>query len=328
MRPFTYSRPKDIAEALNQVAAPEAKFLGGGTNLVDLMKTGTERPAHLVDITRLPLTKVEAHADGLRIGALVRNSELAEHPAILKDYPLVSQAILAGASPQLRNMATTGGNLLQRTRCPYFYDPTYAECNKRKPGSGCAAIAGYNRIHAILGTSEQCIATYPGDMAVALLALDARVLIRGPHGDRSVGIDDFYKVPGTTPQIETDLHPNEIITGVELPAASAGARSHYVKVRDRNSYAFALASAAAAIETASDGTISRARIALGGVGTKPWINSAANESLRGKALSEDAFRAAAEIALQGAKPQRYNAFKVELAKRAAVRALMAAGGMA
>jgi len=321
MIPFGYSRPKDVTEAIAlEGRQPQSKFLGGGTNLVDLMKMGVENPAHLIDITRLPLSQIEERPEGVRIGAMVRNSDLAAHPLILRKYPILSEAILAGASPQIRNMATTGGNLLQRTRCPYFYDPSYAECNKRVPGSGCAAIQGFNRMHAILGGSDQCIATYPGDMAVGLTALDASVVIRGPRGERSVPIDNFYRLPGATPRIEHDLNANEVIVAVDLPAGSAGLPSHYVKVRDRNSYAFALASAAAVVDIGPDNRIRQARIALGGVATKPWRVPEAEMSLRGKAAGEPAFREAAEILVRGARPYRYNAFKVELARRAAVRA--------
>jgi xanthine dehydrogenase YagS FAD-binding subunit len=325
MRPFTYSRANDITDAIALANhQPESKFLGGGTNLVDLMKMGVENPAHLVDVTRLPLTQIEERAGVLRIGAMVRNNEVAEHPLIRQRYSVLSKAILAGASPQIRNMATTGGNLLQRTRCFYFYDPSYAECNKRVPGSGCAALHGYNRIHAILGGSDHCIATYPGDMAVALTALDARVVVRGAHGERSIPIQTFYKLPGTTPHIETDLKPGELIVAVEIPATLAGMGSHYIKVRDRNSYAFALVSVAAILDISADRQIRHARIALGGVAPKPWRVPEAEESLRGKAATEVAFREAAEILTRNAKPHQYNGFKVELARRATVRALMAA----
>ncbi len=324
MRPFSYSRPKDVAEAIAQERRqPETKFLGGGTNLVDLMKMGVERPAHLIDVTALPLGQIQEHADGLRIGALVRNSEVAAHPLIRTKYPVLSQAILAGASPQIRNMATTAGNLLQRTRCYYFYDPTYTECNKRVPGSGCAAIQGFNRIHAILGGSEHCIATYPGDMAVALTALGAQIVIRGPRGERTVPIDGFYRLPGDTPNIEHDLTPDELITAVELPGEAATG-SQYIKVRDRNSYAFALVSVAAVVSLASDNRIQQARIALGGVAPKPWRVTEAEDALRNQMATETSFQSAAEIVIRGAKPYRYNGFKIELARRTIVRALTAA----
>ena len=325
MKPFTYSRPTQVADAITGLHQDRtAKFLGGGTNLVDLMKMGVEQPSHLIDITRLPLTQVEDRNGGIRIGALVRNSEVAVHPMVLDRHPLLSQAILSGASPQIRNMATTGGNLLQRTRCYYFYDPSYSECNKRVPGSGCAALHGYNRLHAILGGSDHCIATYPGDMAVALTALDALVVIQGPEGERSIPVQSFYRLPGNTPQLEHDLKRDELIVAIELPAPEAGAGSNYVKVRDRNSYAFALVSVAATVDIGPDGNIRKAGIALGGVAPKPWRVPHAEDSLRGKPASEAAFRAAANLIMAGARPYRYNAFKIEMAKRAVVRALTAA----
>jgi xanthine dehydrogenase YagS FAD-binding subunit len=325
MRPFTYSRPAGVQEAISlERRQPESKFLGGGTNLVDLMKTGVEHPAHLIDITRLPLSRIEERADGgMRIGALVRNSEVAAHPVVIQKYAVLSQAILAGASPQIRNMATTAGNLMQRTRCFYFYDPTYTECNKRIPGAGCAAIQGYNRIHAILGASDRCIATYPGDMAVALMALNAQIVVRGPQGERIIPIGAFYLLPGQTPQIEHDLKPGELITAVDLPAATSTG-SHYLKVRDRNSYAFALASAAAVVEITPDRQVRRAHLALGGVAPKPWRVPEAEESMRNKPATEATFREAADQLVKGAKAYRYNGFKIELARRTAVRALLAA----
>ena len=328
MRPFAWSRPSQVPEAIELVLRqPGTKFIGGGTNLVDLMKMDVEQPAHLVDTSRLPLASIEDRAGGLRIGALARNSEVAAHALVRRRFPVLSQAILSGASPQIRNMATTGGNLLQRTRCYYFYDPTYLECNKRTPGSGCAALQGYNRIHAILGGSDQCIATYPGDMAVALAALDAAVVVRGPQGERSVPIDAFYRLPGATPHIEHDLQPGELITAVDLPAPVPDAGSHFLKVRDRNSYAFALVSVAAVVAVGPDRKITRARIALGGVAPKPWRVPEAEESLRGREAAAPAFSDAAALLVRGAQPQRYNAFKVEMARRAAVRALtLAAGG--
>ncbi len=325
MRAFTYTVPTNIDAALAaERRQPETKYLGGGTNLVDLMKMGVEHPSHLVDITRLPLGRIEEHAGGIRIGALARNSEVAAHPAIRNRYPLLSHAILSGASPQIRNMATTGGNLLQRTRCNYFYDPTYAECNKRTPGSGCAAMEGYNRMHAILGASAQCIATYPGDMAVALAALDAQIVLRGPQGERSLPVDRFYRLPGDTPHVENEMQPGELITAVELPEAASGKRAYYLKVRDRNSYAFALVSVAALLDIDGDNQIRQARIALGGVAPKPWRAFDAETVLRGKTASEESFRNAAPLAVRDAQPRRDNAFKVELARRAVMRALMAA----
>jgi xanthine dehydrogenase YagS FAD-binding subunit len=329
MKPFTYSRATDVAGALNTAERESgAKYLGGGTNLVDLMKTGAEHPAHLIDISRLPMNEVTEQGGGVRIGAMARNSDVAAHPLIRQKYPVLSQALLSGASPQVRNMATVGGNLLQRTRCYYFYDATYSECNKRVPGSGCAAIHGYNRIHGILGTSEQCIATHPSDMAVALSALEARVVIRNSKGERSVPINVFYRLPGATPQIENDLKPGEMITAVDLPAPLGdGVNSHYLKVRDRNSFAFALVSVAAVLDVTADNHIREARVALGGVAHKPWRSAAAEEALRGREKGEPVFHEAAEIMVRGAHPYRYNGFKVELARRATVRALMTASGL-
>jgi len=315
MRPFEYTRATTVADALSGIAQSESKFLGGGTNLVDLMRMGVEEPARLVDITRVPLTTVEPHGGGVRIGAMVRNSDLAEHPLIRQQYTVLSEALLAGASPQLRNMATTGGNLMQRTRCYYFYDPSYRECNKRHPGSGCAAIPGYNRIHAILGTSPQCIAVHPSDMCVALAALEAVVQVRGPRGERAIPMADFHRLPGTTPQIDTNLRQDEMITAIDLPALPFGRRSHYLKVRDRNSYAFALVSVAAALDLDSGGMIREARIAMGGVAHKPWRVPAAERLLVGRKPEESAFVAAANELVRGAQPRRHNAFKVELARR-------------
>jgi xanthine dehydrogenase YagS FAD-binding subunit len=330
MKPFTYSRPEDVTAALASVAGTAgAKFLGGGTNLVDLMKTGVERPTHLVDITRLPLAGIEERAGGIRIGALARNSDVASHPLIRQRYPVLSQALLSGASPQIRNMATIGGNLLQRTRCYYFYDSTYAECNKRAPGSGCAAIHGYNRIHGILGTSEHCIATHPSDMAVALAALDARIVVQNSKAERTLPINAFYHLPGVTPQIETELKEGELITAVDLPAPIAGsAQGHYLKVRDRNSFAFALVSVAAVLNVAPDHRINSARLVLGGVAPRPWRSLAAEQALHGREASEPVFHEAAEIVVRGARPYRYNGFKVELARRTIVRALTTASAQA
>ncbi len=299
----------------------QVRFIGGGTNLVDLMKLDVERPLQVVDINRLALTDISQQPDGsLRIGALVRNSDLAHHPEVLERYLVLSQALLSGASGQLRNMATTGGNLLQRTRCTYFRDTAFSECNKRRPGSGCAAIGGNNRINAVLGTSEHCIATHPSDMAVAMTALDAQVHIVGISGERDVPIGEFYKLPGTTPNIENVLAPGDLITYVTLPSLPPGTRSHYLKLRDRASYEFALASAAVLIEMDGD-RIHKARVVLGGVGTKPWRSEAAEHALVGKPAEEKHFQAAAEIALHGAKSYGENGFKIELAKRSVVRAL-------
>ena len=320
MQAFQYKKVRDVEGALNISSLPHAKFIAGGTTLIDLMKLNVERPTTLIDINPLALDKVEKMpGGGLKIGAMVRNSDLAHDAAVQHDYAVLSQALLSGASPQLRNMATTGGNLLQRTRCFYFRDTAYA-CNKRNPGSGCAAIDGYNRIHAILGTSENCIATHPSDMAVAMMALEATVHIRGPKGERAVPLDQFYFVPGTTPNRENVLQPGDLITHVTLPALASGTRSYYLKRRDRASYEFALASAAVVAQMQGR-TLQRVRIALGGVGTKPWRSKEAEQVLEGREASEENFRAAAEAALRGAKPLHDNAFKVELAKRTLTRAL-------
>ncbi len=324
MNPFTYTRATDGAAALKELNAAngQAKFLGGGTNLIDLMKMGVEHPAKLVDINRLePLAKIEElPGGGMRLGALSRNTEVAEHALIKERYPVLSEAILAGASPQLRNMATTGGNLLQRTRCYYFYDPAFPQCNKRQPGSGCGAIEGFNRIHAILGQSDACIATHPSDMCVALAALDAVVRVQGPKGERQIPFTDFHTLPGSHPENDTTLGKDELITAVDLPAAPWAKQSHYLKVRDRASYAFALVSVAAVVEV-EGGKIKRARVALGGVAHKPWRAGEAEQRLVGNKPEEATFKAAAEAALAGAKGYKYNSFKVELAKRAIVRAL-------
>jgi xanthine dehydrogenase YagS FAD-binding subunit len=323
---FQYIRANDIADAVRQMAAdPAAKLIAGGTNLIDLMKEEVARPTRLIDITRLPLKSVEQTADGgLRIGALVPNSDLAHHPLIAERYPLLASAILAGASAQLRNMATTGGNLLQRTRCYYFYD-TATPCNKRKPGSGCSAIAGLNRMHAILGTSEACIATHPSDMCVALAALDAKVHVAGPRGLRAIMFADFHRLPGDTPERDTNLEPDEIITEVELPRRGFAANYTYLKIRDRLSYAFALVSVAAALEL-DGGTIKEARLALGGVAHKPWRDPSAEAALRGQAAGEAAFSRAADLVLREARGFAHNAFKIDLARRAIVRALKQAAG--
>src|SRR3954469_16081629 len=280
---FQYSRATDIGDAVRRIAAePGAKFIAGGTNLIDLMKEDVERPTGLIDITRLPLKSIEeTPGGGVRIGALVPNSDLAYHPLIAQRYPMLASAILAGASAQLRNMASTGGNLLQRTRCYYFYD-TATPCNKREPGSGCSAITGLNRMHAILGTSEACIAAHPSDMCVALAALDATVHVVGPDGAREIAFAHFHRLPEDTPQRDTDLRPNEILTAIELPARGFATNYTYLKIRDRLSYAFALVSVAAALEL-ERGTIKEARLALGGVAHKPWRDPAAEAALRGQA---------------------------------------------
>jgi xanthine dehydrogenase YagS FAD-binding subunit len=316
-----YARANEVGDAIRQIAAdPAAKFIAGGTNLLDLMKEDVERPTRLIDISRLPLRAVEETRDGsVRIGALVPNSDLAWHPLIEQRYPLLSSAILAGASAQLRNMASTGGNLLQRTRCYYFYD-TATPCNKREPGSGCSAIKGVNRIHAVLGTSESCIATHPSDMCVALAAIDAKVHVRGPAGERIVAFADFHRLPGDTPQIDTNLHPDEIITAIELPPQGFAANYSYLKIRDRLSYAFALVSVAAALELEGD-RIKDARLALGGVAHKPWRDLAAEAAQRGQVANHATFMRAADLLLRDARGFEHNSFKIDLARRAIVRAL-------
>src|SRR4051812_785984 len=318
---FEYARATDVADAVRQIAAdPAARFIAGGTNLVDLMKYDVERPARLIDISRLPLKTVQTTpSGGLLIGALVPNSDLAYHPLIEQRYPLLASAILAGASQQLRNMASTGGNLLQRTRCFYFYDIA-TPCNKREPGSGCSAIDGINRINAILGTSEHCIATHPSDMCVALAALEAKVHVASPAGERVIAFKDFHRLPGGTPQRDTNLEPNEIITAIELPAQGFPANYSYLKIRDRLSYAFALVSVAAALEL-DGGRIKEARLALGGVAHKPWRSLEVEAMLVGHAADELAFHGAAGLLLRGAKGLSHNAFKIDLARRAIVRAL-------
>jgi xanthine dehydrogenase YagS FAD-binding subunit len=318
---FEYARATDVADAIRQIAAdPEAKFIAGGTNLIDLMKYDVERPLRLIDITHLPLKTVEETANGgVRIGALVPNSDLAYHPLIEKRYPLLSSAILAGASQQLRNMASTGGNLLQRTRCFYFYDVA-TPCNKREPGSGCSARDGINRINAILGTSDACIATHPSDMCVALAAFEAKVHVAGPAGERTIAFADFHRLPGNTPEVDTNLKPNEIITAIELPAQGFAANYSYLKIRDRLSYAFALVSVAAALELEGN-RIKEARLALGGVAHKPWRNLEAELAMRGKPADAPAFAEAAAVLLRDAKGFAHNAFKIDLARRAIVRTL-------
>jgi xanthine dehydrogenase YagS FAD-binding subunit len=318
---FQYARANDVSDAVRQIATdPTAKFIAGGTNLIDLMKEDVERPTRLIDISRLPLKTVEETSDGgLRIGTLVPNSDLAWHPKIEQRYPLLSSAILAGASAQLRNMASTGGNLLQRTRCCYFYD-TATPCNKREPGSGCSAIAGVNRMHAILGTSEACIAVHPSDMCVALAVLEAKVHVAGPSGARVIAFADFHRLPGDTPQRDSNLKADEIITAVELPAGGFAANYSYLKIRDRLSYAFALVSVAAAFELDGE-RIKDARLALGGVAHKPWRDPAAEAALRGLAANPKSFERAADLLLRGAKGFAHNTFKIDLAHRAIVRAL-------
>lgn len=327
MQPFNYQK---AAQADNAVALvtpnAQASYLAGGTSLIDLMKLNVQTPQQLVDINPLPLSKIELPANGVRIGTMARNSDVAYHPIIKERYPVLSEALLSGASPQLRNMASVGGNLLQRTRCYYFRDTAFP-CNKRVPGSGCPAIEGYNRIHAILGGSDRCIATHPSDMAVAMVALDAVVQTQGPNGGRSIPLVDFHLLPGDTPERETVLQHGELIVAVDLPAANFARRSHYLKVRDRASYAFAMTSVAAALDI-QNGIIRAARLAMGGVGTKPWRAYAAEKLLENKPVNQATFQAAANAAVTGAKPQKYNGFKIELAKRTIVRALTTVGDMA
>lgn len=325
MNDFAYTRASDVAGAIASGSGRGTKFLAGGSNLLDLMKYDVEKPTTLVDINRLPLDKIEElPGGGLRIGATVRNTDLANHPLVRERYTALASAILQGATQQLRNMATTGGNLMQRTRCYYFYDAT-APCNKRVPGSGCSAIDGYNRIHAILGQSNACIATHPSDMCVAMRAFDAVVRVQGPDGERTIPIADFHRLPGNSPEIDTTLKKGELILGVDLPAIPYARGSHYLKVRDRASYAFALVSVACAIDV-SGSTVREARIALGGVAHKPWRAEAAEAYLKGKPASSETFRKAAEVELKPAKGYEHNKFKIELAKRSIVRALEDAMG--
>lgn len=321
MNSFSYTRAGDVANAVNEVVMDGgAKFIAGGTNLVDLMKYDVEHPTRLVDITRLSLRKIEDTAGGgLRLGALVTNAETAYHPEIEKRYPLLSSAILAGASPQLRNMATDGGNLLQRTRCYYFYDVA-TPCNKREPGSGCSAIEGYNRIHAIFGASDDCIATHPSDMCVALAALEATVQVEGKDGAHAIPFAEFHRLPGDTPQIDTNLQADEIITAIDLPKQGFADNYTYLKLRDRASYAFALVSVAVALEMDGD-TIKEARLALGGVAHKPWRDVEAEAMLKNQTANRDNFQKVAEFILREARGYGHNTFKIELAKRAIPRAL-------
>ncbi|MDC0716311.1 FAD binding domain-containing protein [Nannocystis bainbridge] len=324
MNPFGYTRAGDVAEAVRTAASDgAAQFIAGGTNLVDLMKERITAPSRLIDITRLPLRAVESLPDGgLKIGALVSNHDLAYHPEVVARYPLLSQAILAGASPQLRNMASTGGNLLQRTRCYYFYDAALP-CNKRAPGSGCPALAGVNRIHAILGASEQCIAVHPSDMCVALAALAATVHVTGPAGSRTIEFAAFHRLPGDTPERDTNLQPGELVTAVELPRQGFAAHASYLKVRDRHSYAFALVSVAAALEL-EDGKIAEARLALGGVAHKPWRDPTAEDLLRGRSPDDALFARVGEHLVRDARGRGHNDFKIALVRRAVVRALQQA----
>ena len=321
MTPFTYARASDPGAAIQLGAMAGAKYLGGGTNLIDLIRETIEQPASLVDVTGLA-ADIQDRDGGLLIGAAARNTAIAEHRLIRTRYPVLSRAILTGASGQIRNMATLGGNVLQRTRCTYFYDEA-ASCNKREHGTGCDAIGGFNRIHSILGASASCVATHPSDMCVALAMLDAVLHLNGPAGARAVPLNDFYCLPGDEPAIETVLRPGELITAVELPALPMAARSSYRKVRDRSSYAFALVSVAAALDVAPDGTVRDIRLALGGVAPKPWRALTAEAALRGKPATPGDFRAAAKAELAAARPLRDNAFKIDLAERTITAVLSA-----
>ena len=318
---FQYARANDVADAVRLIADdPNAKFVAGGTNLIDLMQMDVERPTKVIDITRLPLKQVENTPDGgLRIGALVPNTDLAYHPLVEKRYPVLASAIMAGASQQLRNMASTGGNLLQRTRCHYFYDIA-TPCNKREPGSGCSAIDGYNRMHAILGSSDACIATHPSDMCVALAMLDSKVHVSSASGDRVIAFAEFHRLPGETPQRDTNLNAGEIITAVELPPKGFATNYTYLKIRDRLSYAFGLVSIAVGLELDGD-TIKEGRFALGGVAHKPWRDPQAESALRGQPANAATFAHAADVLLHDAKGYAHNAFKIDLARRCIARAL-------
>ena len=326
MKPFSYVRPADERTAIAAASAGGASFLAGGTTLVDLMRLEVMTPSAVVDLGRVPLTRIDRAGDGLRIGAMVRNTDVALHPAVVERYPLLAQALLAGASQQVRNMASVGGNLLQRTRCPYFRDLASA-CNKRTPGAGCAALDGYTRSHAILGTSESCIATHPSDMCVALVALDAVVHTRSGGRERAIPIADFHTLPGDHPEVENALEPGELITHIELPPSPFAAHAQYVKVRDRAAFAFALAAAGVGLDVA-DGKIRAARIALGGVATVPWRAAEAEQALIGQAPNRASFERAAAAALVDPKPRRDNQFKIGLARRTIVRALELAWGQA
>jgi xanthine dehydrogenase YagS FAD-binding subunit len=328
MHPFDYIRVAEVPEAIRSGSRESAKFIAGGTNLVDLMKTTVERPAHIVDINGLALAKVEEVEGGIRIGALARMSDVAVHPLVQRRFPAIAQALLLSASPQLRNAASIGGNLMQRTRCPYFRELTWTPCNKRDPGSGCSAREGDNRMQAVLGTSEACIAAHPSDLAVAVAALDGVLTLRGANGERRVKATDFHLLPAATPHLEHDLKHGELIVSLFLPDAPHAARSSYLKVRDRTEYEFALASAAVGLELAG-GVIRAARAALGGVATKPWRARHAEAVLTGQAPSTEVFRAAAEAELQEARGYGMNDYKIVLAKRTLVRALTdLAGGAA
>lgn len=327
MNAFQFQRADDPVRAIQSISA-NAKFLAGGTNLIDLMKLGVETPGRLVDINRVALAAIEPLPNGgLRLGALARNSDTANHPLVRQSYPVLARAILSGASPQLRNLATNGGNLLQRTRCPYFMDVGFSQCNKRAPGSGCGALEGYNRRHAIFGASDRCVAVHPSDMCVALAALEAVVRVRGAQGERSIALRDFHRLPGETPQFDTTLRPDELILSIDLPPPHYASNYAYVKVRDRASYDFALVSVAALLNLEDD-TIRSARLVLGGVAHKPWRVEGAEAVLTGKKPSPEVFSVAAREAVAGARTCRENGYKVELTRRAVARALAMAGGVA
>lgn len=326
MQSFFYDRATDPAHALRLGQQPGARFLGGGTNLLDLVKGDVEHPMRLVDLTRIGLDQVSATPNGgVRIGALARNSDVANHPLIRQRFPLLSQALLSGASAQLRNMATMGGNLMQRTRCPYFTDTAFDMCNKRMPGSGCGALKGYNRTHAILGASQACVAVNPSDMNVALAAFDAVITVSSPRGERAIPISQFHRLPGDAPQLDTVLMPGEMIIAIDLPASPFARHASYIKVRDRASYAFALVSVGALLDL-DNGTVRGARIALGGVAHRPWRVPAAEAALTGTALSEASMKQAATLLTAGAVGLKDNQFKIALVQRAIVRALRQAEG--
>lgn len=323
---FSYARPLTQKAAIDALAKnPAAKFIAGGTNLIDLMKKGVENPEKLIDINNLPLKEIKKQPGSLHIGALTLNSDVSENKLVVLTQPLLAMALKAGASAQLRNMATVGGNIMQRTRCFYFYEPSFP-CNKREPGSGCSAMEGFNRMHAIFGFSDKCIAVHPGDMGIALAALDATVLVSGPKGNRKIPFADFHRLPGDTPQLDNNLQHGELITAVEIPDGPFNKHVHYLKVRDRASYAFALVSVAAALDL-NGKTIKGARLAMGGVAHKPWRLTEAEKALTGKQVSEETFRHAAEIAMQGAKGFEHNSFKLTMAPNTIVEALKNAAGI-
>jgi xanthine dehydrogenase YagS FAD-binding subunit len=325
MKQFQYLRASTEQSALDAISKPGTKIIAGGTNLVDLMKRGVTAPDKLVDITHLPLKSIAATKNGLHIGTLALNSTVSENHLVVEKFPLLSMALKAGASPQLRNMATVGGNMMQRTRCAYFYDTTMP-CNKREPGTGCGALEGYNRMHAIFGTSQQCIAVHPSDMCVGLAALDAVVVVAGKKGERRIPFTEFHRLPGEHPDVDNTLAKDEMIIGVDIPNNNFAKNSYYLKVRDRQSYAFALVSVAAALDI-SNGVIRQARLAMGGVAHKPWRLFEAEKFLAGKPASLESFKQAAEIAMQGAKAYEYNAFKLKLSPATITEALKHASGL-